>query len=963
MKLYVPRGSGPAKKHLGSQEKGVALITVLAIVLLMTVLITSFFTMSRNELTTAIKDSENLKARALADAAVNMAISQIREATTQVNTDGGFLAWSSQPGGIRVYRNDGALRSIIKLYSARTMQAESMAQMASQDLRNDWDALPNHWVDMNAPSITPSPTEPNNLDQALVVFPIVDPRAMRANKKDSVEGFEYSRRAVNGIVTPSGGRSNSQRLPMPVRWIYLLADGSAGVLNNGGEFDGAEDASPPSKENPIVGRIGFWSDDETCKINLNTASEGVHWDTPRVSTEEDRWMGASQPMNGEFQRYPGHPAMVSLSTVLFPNKRFLAANSKSPLPPRGSGINMEDMEEEEIQSIWRMSPYIFGEKHNTSEVSSSFGGRQRPAGLAQNLPNTPNQVRTLKGVPNPKHLYSSYDDYVIAATSDSKISGRPTDVEVRERAPVGNASDITLPVDRIQQGRFFLTTRSSAPEITIGGTPRMSLWPLAGGGNGVATELQNTTDRVLITASSRYSVYDVLIGFNTHLKLGRQVRPYYFQREDVGSRHNEFYGNFEGRNNTLWRYMSNLMVEPIPGFTVTTDNTLGTFRSFGNKYGGGLLDDVNAIAALMIDYVRNTNLTDGNVNPSNWYVGSGVWGQVTPICMCGGSSAHAATWSFSTRPLPKGVGRFLTVSEVALAVGLRNKIPSGTNLPAGAFFGDNQQQAAALGSGFDHYEIEVALLVEGFSTGQGWGEYRPRSTFALAGYDGGSKQSERRPNTNANGTAQEYSVGDMTLSGKRLAFPSNQPDRSIAMADQTAAPANWVGWGGTLGTRFTSRLIAFKPLLFSIPPGEQPPLFNFSGTPNNPSQTHIRLIVYDTNTADVHVGAGPDVNNLIQFFPLAFPEITGVSFALPFNDPNPIPYTLPAATGGPAAGKTTRIQRARERDGQLYGEKGLIHPGYDIVQSLVPNHGDFRLLAAKRAVMQGQGRDGENNNA
>ena len=40
-------------------------------------------------------------ARSLADAAVNMAISQIREGTTQVNTDGGFLAWSSQPGAIR----------------------------------------------------------------------------------------------------------------------------------------------------------------------------------------------------------------------------------------------------------------------------------------------------------------------------------------------------------------------------------------------------------------------------------------------------------------------------------------------------------------------------------------------------------------------------------------------------------------------------------------------------------------------------------------------------------------------------------------------------------------------------------------------------------------------------------------------------------------------------------------------
>ena len=40
----------------------------------------------------------------------------------------------------------------------------------------------------------------------------------------------------------------------------------------------------------------------------------------------------------------------------------------------------------------------------------------------------------------------------------------------------------------------------------------------------------------------------------------------------------------------------------------------------------------------------------------------------------------------------------------------------------------------------------------------------------------------------------------------------------------------------------------------------------------------------------------------------------------------------------------------------------MIHPG-DIVQSLVPNHGDFRLLAAKRAVMQGRSSSGDDSSA
>lgn len=87
MKSRIVRISGGGyrgRRDSGSGERGVALVTVVAIVLLMTVLVTSFFTMSRTELGAAIKDSENLRARAYADTAVNMAIAQIREGTTQV---------------------------------------------------------------------------------------------------------------------------------------------------------------------------------------------------------------------------------------------------------------------------------------------------------------------------------------------------------------------------------------------------------------------------------------------------------------------------------------------------------------------------------------------------------------------------------------------------------------------------------------------------------------------------------------------------------------------------------------------------------------------------------------------------------------------------------------------------------------------------------------------------------------
>ena len=372
------------------EEKGVALVTVLAIVLLMAVLVMSFFEMAKSELNASLKDSDNLKARSFADAAVNIAIAQIREATTQKSTSDEFAPWSSQPGAIRVYQPYGDLKAIYKLYSSSRMLADSMQQLERDDIKKDWDTEPDQWVDMNAPVVIPGIIDEKNSDQSEVFFPIADPRAARGQKQDSVEGFSY-KDGVNGVVRPSGGRLNSQRLPMPVRWLYLLADGTVGSLSRAGEFVAPVGGGEPTKENPIVGRIAFWTDDETCKINVNTASEGVFWDTPRANTEEDKWLGQSQPVNGEFQRYPGHPAMVCMSSVLFPNKRFRAAKSESA-NPTGSSIAMKDMEVDEAKAIWRMSPYIYGEEGD----KSSFGGRSKPKDMA--VPVTGNNtIKTLAG--------------------------------------------------------------------------------------------------------------------------------------------------------------------------------------------------------------------------------------------------------------------------------------------------------------------------------------------------------------------------------------------------------------------------------------------------------------------------------------------------------------------------------------------------------------------------------------
>ena len=61
---------------------------------------------------------------------------------------------------------------------------------------------------------------------------------------------------------------------LPVEAVSVLRDGTfmRGVDPRG------PNASHEAKENPVVGTVKFWTDDETAKVNINTASEGTHWD-------------------------------------------------------------------------------------------------------------------------------------------------------------------------------------------------------------------------------------------------------------------------------------------------------------------------------------------------------------------------------------------------------------------------------------------------------------------------------------------------------------------------------------------------------------------------------------------------------------------------------------------------------------------------------------------------------------
>lgn len=295
------------------RDRGFALVAVLTILVLLLVLVLGFFLRTSTERAAAASHQDGVSAELLTDTAVDLVKGQIHMATNQGRT----VAWASQPGMIRTFDSSGSALKSYKLYSADQLITDDpgVESGLSADAPGDtWSQEPALWTDLNAP--IPVGTEK--------VFPILDPRAAGENLEDPsdnllAEGF----RIVN-----APGATDWQPAPMPVRWLYVLSDGSL-VSPTGGSGKTATVPVPDGEE--IVGRIAFWTDDETSKVNLNTASEGTYWDTPRMNTEFERnRLAHHQPARNEWQSYPGHPATTSLSAV-FP---YLTRGQIYDLTPR-----------------------------------------------------------------------------------------------------------------------------------------------------------------------------------------------------------------------------------------------------------------------------------------------------------------------------------------------------------------------------------------------------------------------------------------------------------------------------------------------------------------------------------------------------------------------------------------------------------------------------------------------------
>jgi uncharacterized protein (TIGR02600 family) len=665
--------------HPSNNRSGVALIVVLVFLVLLSVFIVSFFSNSQDELVAAQSFTGEVSAQQLADSAVSVVMGQIREATSRasgVRADGkyGHGAWGSQPGMIRVY-GDGEKASskadaFFKLYSSDDMIV-SGGEIAAYNPDTEvptgkgvgWNHLPAQWTNLNEAVSVPPP--PGTTAKAALRYPILDPDA-----KKVVEGLEFA-----GVDFPRLGtdKDDSRELArMPVKWLYVLKDGTltapASTENAGTRAKWAAGQRAPTANNPIVGRIAFWTDDESCKVNINTAGgfsttpdgsknpggmpsnytedsyAGSFWDTPRAYTEFDRGildpkdgtimkkggLALSQPVRGEFQRYPGHPATTSMGVVF---KNLLSSGQLAFLTPR---LQYSFELGTDLQKSRRGSDY------GTSRLLAAF--------------DDPPDMRV-------KRIYSSVDELFFAQPDPSSSTGSTREQTDQELKLTTSGEAKVLTPLLLEQLRFFLTASSRAPELNLLGRPRMTIWP-------VFNVQTLTEENDLWNASDRLLAFCSTVGPTPAKDPSVQessVKRFMFQRTPVrnGKPSGAYSATIEAdflRNRVLYDYLREVTSQPFPGFGG---------QSFSQKYAAlGDKADRDQILTEIFDYIRCVNLRDSTRDKDiNAKFGSGTKQNIQ----------KKEQYKYAPRGLvvpnhfkrdqdTVGFGRFPTISEASLVL-------------------------------------------------------------------------------------------------------------------------------------------------------------------------------------------------------------------------------------------------------------------------------------------------------
>lgn len=657
-------------------RRGVALITVLTIISLCTILILTFFQLAQNEMVASDSYNNGLEASQVAEQAVNLVIRQIREATSDTK-----IGWASQPGVLRTWDSNGNFSAGYKLYSDDEMvvsgtsggDEKTLATSDYEDLTR-WSAKPWQYADLNEPVIRGEK----------VYYPIVDPTASvvpnwptpLGEDNNGIEGFYLLGKdtgkkflSSNKIGPVEPGPMNDavkevrskdgvprETLPMPVKWIYQLKDGTLGVLDDGMAFRPAAGGGAASEANPIVARFAFWADDETAKLNPNVHAGGAAWTTPMASGMIDRNLGRFQPTQHEWQRYPGHPATTHLAPVLAP------------------GIADITFNRDNMESLFGLVPRIVGGGSASGTKKIDFRNPAERNGL----------------VADKDRLYATLDEFFL---EPGKLPNKPnasTTMRDSNNFPdpakrAGGIMDWEVMQDHMERTKFFLSVASRAPETTMFNTPRISIWPT------------HWDDAPGHKDKEHWTPFDKLIRFCAEIgggTGGQKKFQYHFQRYDADSATADF--DDIDRNSELLDYLDRLTMAKVPGFG----------ESFEGKY---VALERRQILTEIFDYIRCVNLHDDSLFGEDWeeaftaanstnhrtftngrmkdgnsrYIHKGH-GQVTPI--------RANIGSIPT----KGFGRFYTMLEMGVII--INCADGGENEPANSKDPNNTLGAARFGN-------------------------------------------------------------------------------------------------------------------------------------------------------------------------------------------------------------------------------------------------------------------------
>jgi uncharacterized protein (TIGR02600 family) len=633
-------------------------VIVLTFLVVITGLVVAFLSSVTNEATATSASAAAVTTRSLADAAIQLDIAQIRDATVGFshNADGSFnsnnpVCWASQPGAIRTYDVRASNVATYKLYSSTNM-VDTNGNNPTNDLpaSGSWVSKTSLYTDLNAPVVSGGNTN----------YPVMDPYMTSAvNGSPIVDGFSINTNAsaVSGVSNPAA---------MPVVWLYMLKNGALIQPDSGSSRTAtfANASTNPSASNPIVGRIAFWTDDETCKLNINTASEGSFWGTPSATTLMDVSMALTPPVNREYNRYPGHPASTSLSPVLWSYFGLSNPSSFAGFLPGNPGngfyftnrISGNTLPSTTITSFYtnlfaNLTPrYIWG--GSASGISNTLQG-SNPIYFT-NLPTG--------------RLYSSVDEMFYAATNPAgQTNGRAVNPFITNSSGGGS---VTSP-RQIGALRFFLTAVSRAPEVNPMNLPKLCLWPVPDANHTMTANPQSTS------ASATRTLADQTIAFCSTLG----TNGYYFTRYDATDTGNDITtaGAVSGRNQKLYNYFRNQLNATVPGYQ-------GSFAGGGSGAKWNTLQ-ADQICTLVFDYIRSCiNLVDAGsldvnqmTNSSKPYqysytapptntVGSSLQGGVT------GNTTNATLTSGTGQVVPivitnpggnvtKGIGRFPTINR------------------------------------------------------------------------------------------------------------------------------------------------------------------------------------------------------------------------------------------------------------------------------------------------------------